>query len=97
MLGGAYLAFEATEKIMEKILHDHEHAAELLQADTPKELEDRQVAGAIRTDLILSAEIMAIALNELGDMHAPNCHKRSFDAGVVSLAQQAAEHAGAGA
>ena len=69
MLGGAYLAFEATEKIMEKLLHDHHHKAELLQADTPQELEDRQVAGAIRTDLILSAEIMAIALNELGDMH----------------------------
>src|SRR5688572_27236227 len=69
MIGGAYLAFEATEKIMEKILHDHEHKAELLQADTAQELEDRQVAGAIRTDFILSAEIMAIALNELGDMH----------------------------
>ena len=69
MIGGAYLAFEATEKIMEKILHDHSHQVELLQADTPQELEDRQVAGAIRTDFILSAEIMAIALNELGDMH----------------------------
>ena len=69
MIGGAYLAFEATEKIMEKILHDHEHEVELLQADTAQELEDRQVAGAIRTDLILSAEIMAIALNELGELH----------------------------
>ena len=68
MIGGAYLAFEATEKIMEKILHDHQHVKELLQADTPQELEDRQVAGAIRTDLILSAEIMAIALNELSDL-----------------------------
>ena len=69
MIGGAYLAFEATEKIMEKILHDHEHQVELLQADTAQELEDRQVAGAIRTDLILSAEIMAIALNELNELH----------------------------
>ena len=69
MLGGAYLAFEATEKIMEAILHDHHHNVELLQADTPQELEDLQVSGAIRTDLILSAEIMAIALNELSDMH----------------------------
>jgi predicted DNA repair protein MutK len=68
MIGGAYLAFEATEKIMEKILHDHEHQAELLQADSTQELEDRQVAGAVRTDLILSAEIMAIALNELSDL-----------------------------
>ena len=68
MLGGAYLAFEATEKILEAILHDHHHQAELLQADTPKELEDRQVQGAIRTDFILSAEIVAIALNALGDL-----------------------------
>jgi len=68
MIGGAYLAFEATEKIVEAILHDHHHEKELLQADTAKELEDRQVAGAIRTDFILSAEIMAIALNELGHL-----------------------------
>ena len=65
MLGGAYLAFEATEKILETLLHDHDHEVELMQADTPQELEQLQVAGAIRTDLILSAEIMAIALAEL--------------------------------
>jgi predicted DNA repair protein MutK len=69
MIGGAYLAFEATEKITEKLLHDHHHEADLMQADTPQELEDRQVKGAIRTDLILSAEIMAIALNELNTLH----------------------------
>jgi uncharacterized protein len=68
MLGGAYLAFEATEKILETLLHDHDHEAELMQADTPQELEALQVAGAIRTDLILSAEIMAIALAELGEL-----------------------------
>ena len=39
-----------------------------MQADTAQELEDRQVAGAVRTDLILSAEIMAIALNELSSL-----------------------------
>src|SRR5688500_13221377 len=64
MLGGAYLAFEATEKIIEKVTGDHHSEAELLEADTPEELEKRQVAGAIRTDFILSAEIMAIALAE---------------------------------
>ena len=68
MLGGAYLAFEATEKILEIVLHDHHHQVDLLQADTPQELEDRQVQGAIRTDFILSAEIVAIALNALGDL-----------------------------
>ena len=67
MIGGAYLAFEATEKIIEKLLHhDQHHKVELLDAiDDPRELEQLQVAGAIRTDFILSAEIMAIALAEL--------------------------------
>jgi predicted DNA repair protein MutK len=66
MLGGTYLAFEATEKIVEALAHDHHHEDQLLDAvDDPKELEQLQVAGAIRTDFILSAEIMAIALAEL--------------------------------
>jgi predicted DNA repair protein MutK len=66
MIGGAYLAFEATEKIIEAIAHDHHHEDELIDAiDDPRELERLQVAGAIRTDFILSAEIMAIALAEL--------------------------------
>ena len=68
MIGGAYLAFEATEKIIEAITGDHHDEETLMEADTPAELEARQVAGAVRTDFILSAEIMAIALNELGDM-----------------------------
>ena len=66
MIGGTYLAFEATEKIIEAIAHDHHHEVELMEAiDDPRELENLQVAGAIRTDFILSAEIMAIALAEL--------------------------------
>ncbi len=68
MIGGAYLAFEATEKIVEVVLGDHHDEAELAEADTPAELEARQVGGAVRTDFILSAEIMAIALNELDGM-----------------------------
>jgi uncharacterized protein len=66
MLGGGYLAFEATEKILEKLLHDHHHEDELVDSlDDPHELEKLQVKGAIRTDFILSAEIMAIALASL--------------------------------
>jgi predicted DNA repair protein MutK len=69
MLGGAYLAFEATEKILEKLLHEHEHEEQLVDAMAdPAELEKLQVKGAIRTDFILSAEIMAIALAILGPM-----------------------------
>src|SRR5690606_27650600 len=37
----------------------------------PQELEDRQVSGAVWTDFILSAEIMAIALNELPELSLP--------------------------
>ncbi len=66
MIGGAYLAFEATEKILEKLLHDHQHEDALVDSlDDPHELEKLQVKGAIRTDFILSAEIMAIALSSL--------------------------------
>jgi len=63
MIGGSYLAFEGTEKIIEKLAHDHHHEKDLLSAvRDPQELEKLQVAGAIRTDFILSAEIMAISL-----------------------------------
>jgi uncharacterized protein len=66
MIGGAYLAFEATEKIVEGLLHEHGHEQRLVDAvDDPVELENMQVKGAIRTDFILSAEIMAIALASL--------------------------------
>ena len=69
MIGGAYLAFEATEKILEQLLHEHHHEEQLVDAMAdPAELEKLQVKGAIRTDFILSAEIMAIALASLGKM-----------------------------
>jgi predicted DNA repair protein MutK len=66
MIGGAYLAFEATEKIVEKLRNEHEHEEQLVDAMAdPTELEKMQVKGAIRTDFILSDEIMAIALASL--------------------------------
>jgi predicted DNA repair protein MutK len=69
MVGGAYLAFEATEKILEKLLHEHHHEEQLVDAMAdPADLEKLQVKGAIRTDFILSAEIMAIALASLGEL-----------------------------
>jgi uncharacterized protein len=65
MIGGAFLAYEATHKIWGKVSgHDHT-VEELVECADPGELEQRQVAGAIRTDFILSAEIMAIALAEV--------------------------------
>jgi predicted DNA repair protein MutK len=68
MCGGAYLAFEATEKIIEAFTH-HEVAGEEIEdlALSSAELEAQKVGGAIRTDLILSGEIMAIALADVAD------------------------------
>ncbi|KQY91381.1 ABC transporter [Caulobacter sp. Root1455] len=68
MVGGAYLAFEATEKIIEAFAH-HEIAGEEVEelAQSSAELEAEKVGGAIRTDLILSGEIMAIALADVAD------------------------------
>jgi predicted DNA repair protein MutK len=67
MLGGAYLCFEASEKISHAVFGGESHEEEVTEITDPKELEHRQVSGAIRTDFILSAEIMAIALADLPD------------------------------
>lgn len=65
MLGGAYLCFEATEKILEALGGHHAVDAPEELALSGPELEAQKVNGAIRTDLILSGEIMAIALNDV--------------------------------
>ncbi|HEU5482169.1 MAG TPA: DUF808 domain-containing protein [Sphingomicrobium sp.] len=84
MIGGAYLAFEASEKILESLLHEHQHEEQLVDAMAdPVELEKLQVKGAIRTDFILSAEIMAIALASLGTMSLPTTAAALF---AVALA-----------
>jgi uncharacterized protein len=71
MVGGAYLCFEGFEKIAHKLLHsqaeDDAHAQELKQAvQNPAvdlvALEKDKIKGAIRTDFVLSAEIIVIAL-----------------------------------
>ncbi|USQ98366.1 DUF808 domain-containing protein [Caulobacter sp. RL271] len=68
MVGGAYLAFEATEKILEAFTPESEgEAVEELALAGPA-LEKQKVDGAIRTDLILSGEIMAIALAEVAHL-----------------------------
>ncbi|PTS88334.1 MULTISPECIES: DUF808 domain-containing protein [unclassified Caulobacter] len=67
MVGGAYLAFEATEKILEAFTPEHEGEAVEELALSGRELENEKVNGAIRTDLILSGEIMAIALADVAD------------------------------
>jgi uncharacterized protein len=67
MAGGSYLAYEATEKILENF-HEHDEVVETSElALSSHELERAKVWGAIRTDLILSAEIMAISLASVAD------------------------------
>lgn len=67
MLGGAYLSFEGAEKVLEKLgLASHAEASEDKPTDASV-FEKSQISGAIRTDLILSAEIMAISLSTVAD------------------------------
>ena len=63
MLGGAYLCFEGAEKVFHK-LFPHSDAEVKADFDTkdPAHLEEEKISGAIKTDFILSAEIMTIAL-----------------------------------
>ncbi|OKL54415.1 ABC transporter [Bowdeniella nasicola] len=66
MLGGSYLCFEGMEKVWEKISgHGEEHSKPAI-ARGP-DAEDQMVKSAALTDLILSAEIMVIALNEVAN------------------------------
>ncbi|MDN5788897.1 DUF808 domain-containing protein [Pseudorhodobacter sp.] len=68
MFGGAYLCFEGAEKILHSVFP---HASSDVEQDmTPRDptrLEAARVAGAIKTDFILSAEIMTIALSVIPD------------------------------
>jgi uncharacterized protein len=70
MLGGAYLCYEGTEKVYEALwphaAHHHEAVVGATSED-PQSFEDKKVSGAIKTDFILSAEIMAIALASVPD------------------------------
>ncbi len=75
MIGGAFLCFEGFEKIVHKFLHGKEeeaHRAGHLEAITDPaadlvEFERERIKGAIRTDMILSAEIIVISLNSVAD------------------------------
>ena len=76
MLGGAYLCFEGFEKLAHKFLHSDaeraaEHARKLQALADPQvdlvALEKSKIQGAVRTDFILSAEIVAITLGTVAD------------------------------
>ncbi len=79
MVGGAYLCYEGAEKVWERISGHHEEPVPHADPDKhgmegqamvealDRSAEETTVAGAIRTDFILSTEIMVIALNEVSD------------------------------
>ena len=76
MIGGAFLCFEGAEKLAHRFLHDRAedeaHHAALTQAaaTSPEALmavEKDKIKGAVRTDFILSAEIIAITLGTVAD------------------------------
>lgn len=67
MVGGTYLCFEGAEKIWEKLSGHSEHEADQAHEEGHVADEGAITSGAIRTDFILSAEIMVISLNEVAD------------------------------
>jgi predicted DNA repair protein MutK len=78
MIGGAFLCYEGFEKIAHKLLHskaeDDQHHKELVEAVSNPAvdmvaMEKDKIKGAVRTDFILSAEIIVIALGTVA--HAP--------------------------
>jgi len=74
MFGGAYLCYEGAEKVFEAVVPHRAHAHETKLGAAPSNshtLEDEKVAGAIKTDFILSAEIMAITLAAVPDAGVP--------------------------
>lgn len=86
MLGGAFLCYEGVEKLLHKFLHGKELVEKEVQehraavsntAVSLAELEKNKVKGAIRTDFILSAEIIVIALGAIQSV--------SFGVQVASL------------
>jgi uncharacterized protein len=90
MLGAAYLCFEGYEKLHE-LMHpasSHTDAAASATVPPPSDVsEDAKIAGAIRTDFILSAEIMAISL---AAVTAPDFTTRAMVLAIVGLLVTAA-------
>lgn len=66
MLGGAYLCFEGAEKVFHWLFpHGDAHVEKDMSVGDPLHLEETRVKGAIKTDFILSAEIMTIILSNI--------------------------------
>ncbi|KUJ81740.1 DUF808 domain-containing protein [Ruegeria profundi] len=83
MIGGSYLCFEGAEKIFHVLFpHGSQAIEEDMSVKDPGHLEEQKVKGAIKTDFILSAEIMTIALAAI---EAPNLWMQAATLAVVGL------------
>lgn len=74
LFGGAYLSFEGTEKVFEWIIGREEHEVVAQVVSAPKEIVEREkekIQSAVRTDFILSIEIIVIALGTVMDQTLP--------------------------
>lgn len=69
MMGGMYLCFEGVEKLLHRFLHHDEPQTDAVVPDDLLSEKDK-IKGAIRTDFILSAEIVIIALGEVQNSSA---------------------------
>jgi len=70
MLGGSYLCYEGYEKVHSMFSKHHdapEDQPEEVKVITPEELEKERITSAVRTDIILSSEIIAIAYSQVTD------------------------------
>jgi uncharacterized protein len=92
MIGGAYLCYEGFEKLAHKFLYrpakDDAHRAELMQARPDPRIdlvsaEKAKIKGAVRTDFVLSAEIIVIALGSVSD--APFMTQAAVLVGIALL------------
>ncbi|WP_170480353.1 DUF808 domain-containing protein [Ruegeria arenilitoris] len=83
MIGGSYLCFEGAEKIFHVLFPNGSHEIdEDMKVRDPGHLEEQKVKGAIKTDFILSAEIMTIALAAI---EAPNLWMQAATLAVVGI------------
>jgi uncharacterized protein len=84
MLGGAYLCFEGAEKVFHILFpHGDDQVEKDFDTRDPAHLEEEKVAGAIKTDFILSAEIMTIAL---ATVESPSFWMQAITLAVVGVA-----------
>lgn len=91
MIGGAYLCYEGVEKVMHSLQHDKQSKSpearqqrlDSLANQNAAELEKKKIKGAVRTDFILSAEIVAITLGIVSE--SPLLNQVIILAGIAIL------------